>query len=443
MLLFAGAALAQTCSQTTVYRYRNTQILGHFYTTSMADGAARIAAGEPLVLEGAAFNACSSGSTANGVYPVERFKHLRVPGVYFYTMLPQEMASVRASLSDILQDQGVAFYALNFRPSASYPVYRFRNTAVAGANFYTILPDEEANIIANVPGYALEGTGFWAMPPGSAPQTPLAIETLTLPDATAGSFYLQPAATASGGSPPYHYQLDTLVNGAPPIGMSIDLNGNLTGTPSSSYTAPLTFTFGVCVVDIGGASDCSQATVTVVPVATGSVTWTIGDQCNNGHELDYRFFDTANNMQWPAGTLEYYMFYGNTYQSTLSCVAGALVCYGASSNAGSLTWGIGLSGTGSCTSCCGRCDGSSYSVNLTCPGTGGGGGGTSYYANWTCGSSSQCASVMGGSAGTRGPFCALADCQRWGNQFIPAGYSCSTNAIYSPIPGGSSCYSYP
>jgi phospholipase/lecithinase/hemolysin len=159
---------AQTCTQATVFRYRNTQILGHFYTTSMADGAARIAAGEPLVFEGAAFNACSGGSTSNGIYPVERFKHLLVPGVYFYSLLPQEIASVRANLGNILQDQGIAFYALNFQPSGSFPVYRFRNTAVAGANFYTILDAEKANIIANVPGYAFEGIGFWAMPP-SAP----------------------------------------------------------------------------------------------------------------------------------------------------------------------------------------------------------------------------------------------------------------------------------
>jgi hypothetical protein len=164
---------ATTCTQATVYRYRNTQILGHFYTTSMTDGAARIAAGEPLVLEGAAFNACSGGSTSNGIYPVEIFKHLLVPGVYFYSLLPQEIASVRANLGNILQDQGIAFYALNFQPAGSFPVYRFRNTAVAGANFYTILEAEKGSIIANVPGYAFEGIGFWAMPPQiTAPPPP-------------------------------------------------------------------------------------------------------------------------------------------------------------------------------------------------------------------------------------------------------------------------------
>jgi hypothetical protein len=50
---------------------------------------------------------------------------------------------------------------------------------------------------------------------------------------------------------------------------------------------------------------------------------------------------------------------------------------------------------------------------------------------------------MGGSAGSKGPFCSVSDCQRWGNQFIPTGYSCSTSATYTPVPGGSSCQTYP
>jgi hypothetical protein len=36
---------------------------------------------------------------------------------------------------------------------------------VTGANFYTIMEEERANVIANVPGYPQEGIGFYAMPP--------------------------------------------------------------------------------------------------------------------------------------------------------------------------------------------------------------------------------------------------------------------------------------
>jgi hypothetical protein len=160
-----SASSSSACTPVNVYRYRNTSILGHFYTTSLGEGSAVIAAGAPLVLEGPGFAACSGGSTADGIFPVERFKHLVVPGVSFYSMLPDEIASVRTTLTSILQDQGIAFYALNYQPAGTYPVYRFRNLAVPGANFYTILESEKASIIATVPGYAYEGIGFWAMPP--------------------------------------------------------------------------------------------------------------------------------------------------------------------------------------------------------------------------------------------------------------------------------------
>jgi hypothetical protein len=164
--LYTPAATNGLCAQATVYRYRNELILGHFYTTSTADGAARIAAGEPLVYEGAAFNACSGGNKSDGIYPVYRFKHLLQPSVYFYTMLESELTAVRTSLTSLLHEEGIAYYAYNFQPAGTFPVYRFRNIGVPGANFYTISESEKANIIANVPGYPYEGIGFWAMPPG-------------------------------------------------------------------------------------------------------------------------------------------------------------------------------------------------------------------------------------------------------------------------------------
>ena len=66
-------------------------------------------------------------------------------------------------------------------------------------------------------------------------------------------------AQADGGTSPYHFQSDTFVNGAPPMGMVVNLDGILTGTPSKAGT----YTFGVCVVDSVGASQCDQTAVTV------------------------------------------------------------------------------------------------------------------------------------------------------------------------------------
>src|SRR5712691_6614880 len=58
-------------------------------------------------------------------------------------------------------------------------------------------------------------------------------------------------------------------------------------------------------------------------------------------------------------------------------------------------------------------------------------------ANWSCGSSSQCASVMGGSSGSAGPFSTKTDCDAWGRKYIPGGYSCAvtaTDSKYIPPP---------
>lgn len=53
---------------------------------------------------------------------------------------------------------------------------------------------------------------------------------------------------------------------------------------------------------------------------------------------------------------------------------------------------------------------------------------TYYFANWSCGSSSGCAALMGANQGSTGLFCSVSDCNAWGNKFIPSGYSCSVTA---------------
>lgn len=90
---------------------------------------------------------------------------------------------------------------------------------------------------------------------------------VSLPDATVGTAYSNSVVlNISGGSPPYHYQSDSFATGAPPIGMIVDLNGNLTGIPRVAGT----YTFGVCAVDLGGASSCGTTTISVISVTTFS-----------------------------------------------------------------------------------------------------------------------------------------------------------------------------
>ena len=66
-------------------------------------------------------------------------------------------------------------------------------------------------------------------------------------------------AQVNGGTPPYHFQSDTFRNGVPPMGMIVDVNGVLTGKATKKGT----YNFGVCVVDIVGASKCDQTQVFV------------------------------------------------------------------------------------------------------------------------------------------------------------------------------------
>jgi hypothetical protein len=71
-------------------------------------------------------------------------------------------------------------------------------------------------------------------------------------------------ATASGGTPSYYFMSDTFVNGTPPLGTVVDLNGNLIGTPTTADT----YKFGVCVVDSVGAKNCGTTSVTIKPAPT-------------------------------------------------------------------------------------------------------------------------------------------------------------------------------
>lgn len=69
----------------------------------------------------------------------------------------------------------------------------------------------------------------------------------------------------TGGSPPYYFAHDSFAYGAHPLGTTIDLNGNLTGTPSQTGV----FNFKVCVIDLVGAKNCQMTSVTVNPAAAG------------------------------------------------------------------------------------------------------------------------------------------------------------------------------
>ena len=72
---------------------------------------------------------------------------------------------------------------------------------------------------------------------------------------------LEDADNPSGGSYPYHFVLGSGV-GFPPMGLTLNPNGLITGTPTSEGT----YEFEVCAVDLGGNQDCDTASITIVPM---------------------------------------------------------------------------------------------------------------------------------------------------------------------------------
>ncbi len=82
-----------------------------------------------------------------------------------------------------------------------------------------------------------------------------------LPHAQVGQPYGQQVGNTTGGTPPYAYTIAT-ASGFPPIGILMDANGYLAGTPSIAGT----YTFGVSVTDLVAEETSKTATLIVDPV---------------------------------------------------------------------------------------------------------------------------------------------------------------------------------
>jgi len=66
----------------------------------------------------------------------------------------------------------------------------------------------------------------------------------------------------SGGNPPYHFQLGS-GGGFPPLGVILQPNGCLSGTPSVAGTS----SFSVCAIDLNGTQICRPVSVTTMPAS--------------------------------------------------------------------------------------------------------------------------------------------------------------------------------
>jgi hypothetical protein len=129
-----------------------------------------------------------------------------------------------------------------------------------------------ANVLVAVGLPNVRGVGGSTPMPASAPLIAL---VNPLPDATVGQAYSTTIPSAAWPIAQYTYSIDTLANGVLPTGMTIDLNGRLSGTPFATGKTdingnqiPNLYTFGVCATDTFTrvtTSPCPQTAITVNP----------------------------------------------------------------------------------------------------------------------------------------------------------------------------------
>jgi hypothetical protein len=86
---------------------------------------------------------------------------------------------------------------------------------------------------------------------------PLVIDATSLPDAISGSTY-SASLSASGGTPPYFW---TVQGGQLPIGLRLQTDGTLTGTPQGAGT----YGFTASIVDSANQSASRSFTLRVLP----------------------------------------------------------------------------------------------------------------------------------------------------------------------------------
>jgi hypothetical protein len=106
--------------------------------------------------------------------------------------------------------------------------------------------------------------------------------------------------------------------------------------------------------------------------SNGIMRFTFTDLCPDGETYAMRFFDETLNLTWPLNSDSGGVYIGGgdgtTTQSTLACILGDKVCYGARpypvDNGG--YWGVDLDNSEGCIGCCYTCANMNISYSLTC-----------------------------------------------------------------------------
>ncbi|RMF97489.1 MAG: hypothetical protein D6727_05475 [Gammaproteobacteria bacterium] len=87
---------------------------------------------------------------------------------------------------------------------------------------------------------------------------PLDIDPLNLPDGVTGSSYPAQQLTATGGTPPYSWQL---FGGSLPPGLSMDSSGLISGTPTDATGSPYSFTVEVTDANLNATTAAFEIAV--------------------------------------------------------------------------------------------------------------------------------------------------------------------------------------
>jgi hypothetical protein len=173
---------------------------------------------------------------------------------------------VFVDLADVVSVGGVNSANAALNAADTYSGNQLTIPAVQSGN--TIYSDVQAIVaLANV-----RAVGGSTPTPTSAPLLTL---VNPLASATVARAYAAKVVAAVWPSSPYTFGIDTLANGVLPTGMTIDLNGTLSGTPFATgktdingNQVPNTYAFGVCATDTFSrrtTSPCPQTTITVNP----------------------------------------------------------------------------------------------------------------------------------------------------------------------------------
>lgn len=139
-----------------VYRFYNTLIGNHFFTTSTDERDSIIANIPTMTYEGNVFD--SNATAENGGSAVYRFFNT-ANGTHFYTASAEEAANIRSNLPQ-MNDEGIVYYAHLTADGGGTALYRFYNTQ-NGSHFFTTSETERDNTISTLGHYNYEGVAYY------------------------------------------------------------------------------------------------------------------------------------------------------------------------------------------------------------------------------------------------------------------------------------------